>query len=257
MSNLVEIRKKLSTDNQISEFKKVLPANMSFDKFERVAITALSNNPDIAKCELSSVIGSLIKCAQDGLLPDNREASLVKFGNHAQYLPMVAGVIKRMKNSGDVSTVNAFVVYEADDFAYEIIDGEQKLRHVPNVIAEDRGKVKAAYAAVKMKDGSVHTEVMHIKDLEKTRNSSRSKNSPAWRDWTDEMYKKTVIHRAAKRVPSCSEVEEMLKRDLKVIVSGTDQEPKKEESIVDKMNEAIDIEVTPVNVPQEDDILVP
>jgi recombination protein RecT len=43
-------------------------------------------------------------------------------------------------------------------------------------------------------------DAMNIQELEKTRSASRSKNSPAWSNYTGEMYKKTVIHRLCKHI---------------------------------------------------------
>jgi recombination protein RecT len=45
----------------------------------------------------------IVRLAQDGLLPDGREAAIVKFGNKAQAMPMIAGILKKIRQSGDVS----------------------------------------------------------------------------------------------------------------------------------------------------------
>ena len=37
-------------------------------------------------------------------------------------------------------------------------------------------------------------------DLENTRKSSKASNSPAWKNFTGEMYKKTVLHRLCKHI---------------------------------------------------------
>ena len=117
MSNLMVIKKSLIDPKTQAQIKMALPANVTPEKFVRVAMTALNNSQDLANCTPESVMNGLLKCAADGLLPDNREAALVKFGNQAQYMPMVYGLIKRMRNSGEVSTVNAYIVYENDDMS--------------------------------------------------------------------------------------------------------------------------------------------
>ena len=114
MSNLVEIKKQITSPQMLSQFKLALPAHITPEKFQRVAMTALLHNPDLKDCSVPSVMTSLLKCAQDGLLPDNREAALVKFAGNAQYMPMVYGLIKRMRNSGSVTNVNAYCVYAND-----------------------------------------------------------------------------------------------------------------------------------------------
>ena len=41
---------------------------------------------------------------------------------------------------------------------------------------------------------------MSLADLENTRKSSKASNSPAWKNFTGEMYKKTVLHRLCKHI---------------------------------------------------------
>ena len=108
-----------------SDLKKMLPPSLPSDKFIRTVQTAITLNPDIAECDKNSVLASCMKAAADGLVLDGREATLTiyntkqKDGTYkkmAQYIPMVAGIIKRVRNSGEVSRLNAFVVYENDKF---------------------------------------------------------------------------------------------------------------------------------------------
>lgn len=241
MSNLVVLKKTIADPKTLAEFKFALPDHIAPDKFRRVAITALTSNPDIANCSTESVMGSLMKCAADGLLPDNRDAALVKFGATCQYMPMVGGLIKRMKNSGELSTISAGVVYEHDEFEF-IMGDEEHLRHKPKLRGE-RGKPVLAYAIAKFKDGGIQREVMTIEEIDKVRSVSKTGKTGPWVHWWDEMAKKTVIHRLAKRVPTSSDIEKLINRDVRVTMTGEDDEtaePKK--SLVDSINEAIDIE---------------
>ena len=43
-------------------------------------------------------------------------------------------------------------------------------------------------------------DTMSVADLENTRKSSKAANSPAWKNFTGEMYKKTVLHRLCKHI---------------------------------------------------------
>lgn len=243
MSNALEIRKKLAEPKQLKEIELALGGSgITPEKFARVAITAMNTNQDIGMCSIPSVINSLLKCAADGLLPDGREAALVKYGNVAQYMPMVYGLIKRMKNSGEISTVNAHIVYENDEFDFEIVDGVESFKHKPKLFGE-RGNIILAYAVVSLRDGGKHIEVMTKADIDKVRASSKSKDGPAWKNWYDEMAKKSVIHRAAKRVPTSSDIAGLMANDAKIIMGKEDDEENKEPSLIDTLNEAIDAEI--------------
>lgn len=70
-------------------------------------MTAVQSNPALLSADRQTLFQACMKCAQDGLLPDGREAALVIFRTKkkidnrdvwvdaVQYMPMVAGVIAR------------------------------------------------------------------------------------------------------------------------------------------------------------------
>jgi recombination protein RecT len=54
---------------------------------------------------------------------------------------------------------------------------------------------------------------MRVKDIEKIRNASKSKDNGPWVDWTEEMAKKSVFKRLAKRLPVSREIAQVVSRD--------------------------------------------
>src|SRR5262245_58378968 len=98
------------------QFKAALPAQIPVERFVRVVQTAVATNTDLLQCERTSLYAAAMKCAQDGLLPDGREAAIVKYGSTARYMPMVGGIAKKIRNSGELKTLNAEVVYENDTY---------------------------------------------------------------------------------------------------------------------------------------------
>lgn len=262
MSNLTEIKKHLVSHEMASQFKMALPKAITAEKFQRVALTALLHNPDIQHCSTSSVMKSLLLCAQDGLLPDGREAALVKFNpkggqSVAQYMPMVYGLIKRMRNSGSVTNVNAYCVYENDIFDYQIKNGVESISHRP-CITGPRGDFLLAYAVVGLEDSNPHIEVMVKEEIEKARRSSpnqRNSEKPTgiWEKWYDEMAKKTVLHRASKRVPTSAEALNFLDNDMRVTLNGgfDEPEPEPQKTLVNSINDAIDLEPLAQEIEQE------
>lgn len=198
-----------------AEFKAALPAQIPVERFVRTTITAVQMNPQLLECDRRSLLGSCMKAAQDGLLPDGREAALVIFrtkdGPKVQYMPMVGGLLKKMRNSGELASIGAHVVYEHDAFDYELGDDE-RIVHKPH-LGEDRGKPIAAYAIAKTKDSAIYREVMSLAEINKVRSASRAKDSGPWVDWWDEMARKTVIRRIAKRLPSSTDVDGVIEHD--------------------------------------------
>ena len=191
-------------------FSSVLPPHIPPAKFMRTALAAVQNNPDILSMDRRTVIASIQKAAQDGLIIDGREAALVSFGGKCNYMPMVAGVLKKIRNTGQISTITAQVVKKNDKFSFNP-SRDDVPDHNPDWFG-DRGKMIGVYAVARMKDGGTVVEIMSMDDINKVRNVSRSKGGP-WTQWFDEMAKKSVLRRIAKLLPSSSDVDQMFDHD--------------------------------------------
>ena len=195
------------------EFATALPAHIPVERFRRVTLTAIQGNPDLLNADRRSLLGAVMKCAQDGLQPDGRDAALVVFrgkaGPQVQYMPMVGGLLKKIRQSGQLATIAAHVVYEADHFDY-VLGDDERIEHKPAMT--NRGRPVAAYAVAKLTDGSIQREVMTIEEIERVRAVSRAKDSGPWVAWWTEMARKTVLRRLAKYLPSTTELEQFWQR---------------------------------------------
>lgn len=184
-----------------SQLALALPEGVRQERFVRAVATALLDNPDLAdpeKVERASVFQSLLKSAQDGLVPDGREAALVVFGRKAVYMPMIGGFRKIAAESG--WTIRTAVVHEHDEFEVEL-GVEQKVRHVPVRPGTDPGDPIAAYAVGAHGDGRREVEVMTVDEIEQVRAGSRSKDRGPWVDWWSRMAEKTVGRRLFAKLP--------------------------------------------------------
>ena len=183
--------------------KHALPEGVSVERFQSVAATAIRTNPEVI-VHPDSLFNSLVRCAQDGLVPDNREAALVVFnvkggGKRIQYMPMITGLRKRLAEHG--FDLTAYVVYENDDFDYEL-GAEPWVKHKPARLGSDRGKPLGAYAvAVNFATKRRYIDVMDVPAIEKVRKVSRAAQNGPWVDWWDEQARKTVARRLTKTLP--------------------------------------------------------
>jgi len=201
------------------QFRAALPAHISPEKFTRVAMTAIQTNPKLLQADSRTLYAELMKCASDGLIPDGREAAMLTFRGRdgspdtAKYLPMVAGILKKVRNSGELSSITSQVVYKEDKFKYHIDADGEHLIHEPNFFS-NRGDVLGVYALAKTKDGGVYIEVMTTSEVMAIRNVSRAKDSGPWAgDFALEMFKKSAIKRLSKRLPMSTDLDTTLKRD--------------------------------------------
>jgi len=186
-----------------------LPNHIPVEKFQRVVVTAINKNPALVSAERRTLFTSCIECASDGLVPNGKEAALVMFGQNVVYMPMISGIYKRARNSGEVTTLNGQVVHANDDFDYAY-GFEPTLSHKPAI--GERGAIVAVYAVAVLRDGTRDMEIMSVEEVEAVRATSRAKDSGPWKTWWSEMAKKTVVRRLAKRLPLTGDLERLVQR---------------------------------------------
>lgn len=208
-------------EKRSDQLKNALPPHIPVERFIRVVLTALQNNPKLLKCTQQSLWNSCMKAAQDGLLPDGREGAIVPYGENdedgkksadiATWMPMIAGLRKKVRNSGEIITWEAHCVYEADDFDYQLGD-DPFIRHKPAL--GPRGKIIAAYSVATLKDGYKSREVMSKAELDGVRSKSKAKKGP-WSDpiFEPEMYRKTVARRHYKVLPQSTDLDDLMRND--------------------------------------------
>lgn len=199
-----------------TEISKALPKDIDPDRFIRTVVTAVQMNPKLLEADRRSLFASCMKAAQDGLMPDGREAVLNIYSTKVknpggdswvdmvQFLPMVRGLLKAIRNSGEVASVDAAAVYERDHFRF-VRGDDPRIEHEPYLGAEEAGDVVAAYVIVKLVNGETHREVMSKRDIEKVREASKAPNGPGWSKWYDQFAIKSVVKRAYKLLPSSSD----------------------------------------------------
>ena len=177
------------------------------EKFIRILKNAILSNVWLTDCDKLSIFTECQKCAADGLVPDGREAALVKHGDSVVYIPMIRGLRKLFSESPQIAGWHCDLVYrhEFDSGRFEYQSGSNpQIRHEP-IIVGDRGAVVAAYSIVHMADGQTSLEVMtrgQLDDVKKfaTRNKKNATAGP-WADHTNEMFRKTVVRRHFKSLP--------------------------------------------------------
>ena len=199
------------------QFKLALPPHVPPEKFVRVLMTAVQATPKLLEADRQSLYQAAMKSAADGLLCDGREAALVTFntksGTLVQYMPMIAGILKKVRNSGELESVSAQVVYEHDIFEFQLGDNET-ISHKWPALGVDRGKPIGAYAIAHIKGGGIYREVMTEAQIQSVRNVSRAKDSGPWSGpFADEMRRKTVLRRLAKRLPMSTDLETVMQAD--------------------------------------------
>ena len=140
-------------------------------------------------------MAALLSCAEFGIEPNGRDAHLLPYGKTCQLIIDWKGLVKLAKQSGEVSIMRPDIVCENDYFTWKngVVDHEIDFK-------QPRGEIVAAYSYVKTKDGEDDYEVLTLEEIDKVRNTSKTKNSGPWVDFFSEMCKKTAVRRHSKRL---------------------------------------------------------
>jgi recombination protein RecT len=247
-----------------AEISALLPKHVSPDRLLKVAQIAATTTPALAECDVASLVGSILQCAQMGLEPNTvmGHAYLVPFntkrkdaeGNErwvksVQVIVGYKGLIDLARRSGQIVSIAAHEVCENDTFvlSYGL---EERLDHVPAM--GERGDVLGFYAVAHMRDGGHCFEFMSRLQVEQIRDASQSamkdeyvngkktgrripKAGPWW-DHFVEMGRKTVIRRLAKYLPLSIEFASAVALDA-MAATGKDQKPDTFDGVFTSMDE--------------------
>jgi len=190
-----------------------LPKHLTADRLIRIALTACRRTPALLECDTYSVVGCVMQSAQLGLEMDGvlGHAYMVPYHNkktgrkEAQFIVGYKGLLTLARNSGEVSYFAAHVVHEHDHFVFSY-GTDQHLEHTPNLAG--RGQPIAVYAVLKLRNGDHDFEVMSWEEIARHRDQySKASGDGPWRTAIEEMARKTVIRRLAKRCPVSVELQ--------------------------------------------------
>lgn len=185
---------------KLDSVSDALPQDFNKARFVQNALALVNENPNIAKYGQQKIMAGLLKGAYLGLDFYSKECYLVPYGEQLNYQTDYRGAKKLAKKYSirPIKDIYAKLVHDGDVFEERIVAGEQTFDFKPKPFND--GKIIGAFAVVLYEDGGMGYETMSLSDLENTRNQSKAKNSPAWKNFTGEMYKKTVLHRLCKHI---------------------------------------------------------
>lgn len=189
-------------DRMSGEFAKALPSTVPAERFVRCVKSTLNANPDLQNLERTSLLSSIMKAAQDGLVVDGKEAAIVPFKGKATYIPMVAGLVKKIRQHSKFANLSYGIIYqkEVDTGRFEYVKGDNEyLKHDP-IIFGDRGVMIGAYAIVTTDDGTKFRVVMRKDQIDKR--LAKGMASAAKQEWSEEFAIKTVIKAVYKIAPN-------------------------------------------------------
>lgn len=206
--------------SRIEQFQKdgsmILPKNYSVENHMKSAWLALQEVEDkehhkaLQICTKESIANSLLDMVLQGLSVSKNQGYFIVYGNKLVFKRSYFGTIALAKRAGGmVSEPVANVIYEGDDFQYEIDPKTAKvsiIKHSQKLENIDNSKIKGAYALVTLADGTTQVTIMSMQQIRAAWGQGATKgNSPAHKNFAEEMAKKTVIGRACKVIINSSD----------------------------------------------------
>ena len=206
--------------SRIEQFQKdgsiILPKNYSVENHMKSAWLALQEVEDkehhkaLQICTKESIANSLLDMVLQGLSVSKKQGYFIVYGNKLIFQRSYFGTIALAKRAGGmVSEPVANVIYDGDDFQYEIDPKTAKVsivKHSQKLENIDNAKIKGAYALVTLADGSTQVTIMSMQQIRAAWGQGATKgNSPAHKNFAEEMAKKTVIGRACKAIINSSD----------------------------------------------------
>ena len=174
-------------------------------QFYTQVMLMMRNNQALAGCDPQSLFTAMMACVHLDLMPNTPEAYayIIPYGKTAQFQLGYKGLVELAYRSGIIKYINAELVFPDDVFEAEL-GTERSMTHKPNygIDRTKYDKCNFVYATAKLDNGETVFEVMNKQDIERIRKVSKAGDNGPWKDWPDQMAKKTVVKRLLKLLPS-------------------------------------------------------
>ena len=179
-------------------------------------VTDRQGNPALQVCTKESIANALLEMLVKGLSVAKKQCDFIVYGNKLTLQEEYHGTIALAKRYGGiVGTPVGNCIYEADEFVYTInpeTGRKEIVKHIQDFRNIDMNKITGAYAILQLSDGSTHVEIMNMNQIRQAWMQGATKGqSPAHKNFPDQMAIKTVIGRACKLFISSSDDSGILK----------------------------------------------
>jgi recombination protein RecT len=215
--------------NLEADYEAMLPAAFGgVTRFLRIALAAYRRTKGMdqvcrTKEGRASFLGAVMTCAQLGLPPGGPtgEAWILPFkqrgdeedspGRVAQFVLGAAGMATLFWRHPAAQYLQTEVIHANDEFDYEYGVGGY-LHHKPVRVddptkeVEQRGPAVLWYAVAQLTSGAYTFKALDRAQVEWHRSHSKAPNSPAWKNFYDEMGKKSALRASWSRLPKSVEM---------------------------------------------------
>lgn len=210
-----------------------------------------SGNAALEKCTTTSISQAMLDMVQQGLNSRKKQCVFLVYGDKLVMQRQYFGTITLAKRYADIKDPIAEVIYEGDEFEFEVeaSTGIKRLvKHKSSLNNINPEKIIGAWCLITKGNGDTHLEVMSMAQIRKSWEQGASNgNSPAHKNFPDQQAKKTVINRALKVIIASS--------DDSVLMENVETNKPPAREVVDTEHEELPIVDTPIKVVEEPKVI--
>lgn len=229
-------------DGYVKNGQLTLPKNYSVENAMKGAYLKIIQTVDMNKkpalevCTKESIAQALMQTAIMGLNPSKDQVYYIVYGNKLTAMPSYFGRITALKRIKGINNVNAQVIYEKDEFSYDIrTDGSiYNIRHIQKIENIDESKIIGGYCVITYEDQE-YGVVATLNQIQQNWNMSKTnKNKETFKS---EYVKRTMVSKSIKWFINTRDDEDLI---IETLVDTTKEEFNEKEVVVIKDEKVID-----------------
>lgn len=158
--------------------------------------------PVLQACTQESIANSLLDMVVQGLNPTKQQCYFIPYGNQLTLSRSYLGTIALTKRLKGVKDVVAYPIYKNDklDIGFDILTGKTKINEFKPALDHKAQDLIGALGIVVGENEILYLEYMNMDQIKNAWNQGTMKgNSPAHKNFPDQMAIKTVINRVCKK----------------------------------------------------------
>ena len=164
--------------------------------------TTRDKKPVLQACTQESIANSLLDMVVQGLNPTKQQCYFIPYGNQLTLSRSYLGTIALTKRLKGVKDVVAYPIYKNDklDIGFDILTGKTKINEFKPALDHKAQDLIGALGIVVGENEILYLEYMNMEQIKNAWNQGTMKgNSPAHKNFPDQMAIKTVINRVCKK----------------------------------------------------------
>jgi hypothetical protein len=158
--------------------------------------------PVLQVCTQESIANALLDMVVQGLNPSKQQCYFIPYGNQLTLSRSYLGTIALTKRLKGVKDVVAYPIYKNDklDIGFDILTGKTKINEFKPALDHKAQDLIGALGIVVGENEILYLEYMNMEQIRNAWNQGTMKgNSPAHKNFPDQMAIKTVINRVCKK----------------------------------------------------------